>query len=198
MRAFEPPSDPHQQKHGPNGYTDYMSYRPWLRDEFAFRCVYCLFREQWGRVRAEFELDHFRPQAKDPGLETVYDNLVYSCRVCNVLKSDRDVPDPCSAFIASAVRINPDGSMEGRSDDARKLIRILGLDSDRYRQWRMMWIRVIELAEAYDVDLYTLLMGFPEDLPELSRLKPPAHSRPEGIEQSFFRQRERGELAQTY
>lgn len=37
-------------------------------------------------------------------------------------------------------------------------------------------------------------MGFPDDLPDVGRLQPPANSRPEGIEQSYFAQRLRGEL----
>ncbi len=42
---FRYPDGPHQRRHGPRGYASYESYRPWLRDEFAFRCVYCLTRE---------------------------------------------------------------------------------------------------------------------------------------------------------
>ena len=51
MSAFRYPAVPHARRHGPRGYADAESYRPWLRDEFTFRCVYCLFREQWGRSR---------------------------------------------------------------------------------------------------------------------------------------------------
>ncbi len=36
---FVYPTLPHVRRHGPRGYADYPSYRPWLRDEFAFRCV---------------------------------------------------------------------------------------------------------------------------------------------------------------
>lgn len=36
---------PHVRKHGPGGYEMYQSYKDWLRDEFTFRCVYCLERE---------------------------------------------------------------------------------------------------------------------------------------------------------
>ena len=43
---FEYPSSPHRRRHGPLGYADYASFRPWLRDEFSFRCVYCLLRER--------------------------------------------------------------------------------------------------------------------------------------------------------
>jgi len=45
-----------------------------LRDEFSFRCVYCLLREQWGRVRGLFDLDHFHATANRPGLAVDYDN----------------------------------------------------------------------------------------------------------------------------
>src|SRR5205085_2403491 len=38
---------PHVWRHGPRGYADYPSYRPWRRDEFTFCCVYCLLREWW-------------------------------------------------------------------------------------------------------------------------------------------------------
>jgi len=41
------PSVAHVRKHGPVGYTDFTTYKPWLRDEFQFRCVYCLERERW-------------------------------------------------------------------------------------------------------------------------------------------------------
>src|ERR1700682_3612702 len=49
---FAYPSEPHQRKHGPAGYTNYEEYKPWLRDEFTFRCVYCLERELWYPDRA--------------------------------------------------------------------------------------------------------------------------------------------------
>ena len=35
---FEYPSELHVRRHGPRGYRDYRSYKPWLRDEFDFCC----------------------------------------------------------------------------------------------------------------------------------------------------------------
>ena len=52
-----------ERRHGPANDAASESYRPWLRDEFDFRCVYCLKRETWGQITSEFELDHFEPQA---------------------------------------------------------------------------------------------------------------------------------------
>ena len=58
---FDYPESRSERIHGPAGYATYESFRPWLRDEFTFRCVYCLKRETWGQVTGEFELDHFQP-----------------------------------------------------------------------------------------------------------------------------------------
>jgi hypothetical protein len=33
---FTYPATPEGRRRGPGGYADYESYRPWLRDEFAF------------------------------------------------------------------------------------------------------------------------------------------------------------------
>ena len=81
--------------------------------------------------------------------------------------------------------------------DARRLIAILGLDSDSYRRWRTVWMRNIELAEEYDREHFNRLMGFPDDLPSLHQT-PPANTRPEGVQQSWYAKRQRGELPEAY
>jgi hypothetical protein len=49
--------------------VDYTSFKPWLRDEFIFRCVYCLTRERWCPAGHEdFSVEHFIAQATDPRL----------------------------------------------------------------------------------------------------------------------------------
>jgi hypothetical protein len=170
-----------------------------LRDEFTFRCVYCLAREQWGRVTGEFDLDHFRAQAKSVELALDYDNLLYCCQSCNVLKGTTDIPDPATALTADTARVNADGTIQGLTRDARKIIRTLALDSPSYNRWRLIWMRNLELAAEADPVHYRRLLGFPEDLPNLSALRPPdGNSRPKGIEQSYFAQRERRELPETY
>jgi len=57
--AFQYPSQPLIRKHGPQGYRVYESFKPWLRDDFSFRCVYCLCRERWfPDGEAAFSVDH--------------------------------------------------------------------------------------------------------------------------------------------
>ena len=46
MPAYRYPNQTHRRKHGPQGYRAAAEYREWLRDEFLFRCVYCLERER--------------------------------------------------------------------------------------------------------------------------------------------------------
>ena len=197
MGPFDYPVSAHQRRHGPQGYASAISYRPWLRDEFTFRCVYCLLREQWGRVTGEFDVEHFQSQVNSPELGETYDNLLYSCHTCNLLKGTRVLPDPSQVLTAENAFINLDGSIEGRSTDARRLIAILGLNSSAYRTWRSIWLRNVQLAEVYDLEHFTRLMGFPDDLPSLE-LAPPVNTRPEGVRQSWYARRLRGELPDLY
>jgi hypothetical protein len=199
VTAFDYPPAALLRRHGPRGYADYASYRPWLRDEFTFRCVYCLAREQWGRLSGDFDIDHFEPQVKSPQRAGDYDNLVYSCHTCNRRKGDRDLPDPCTCLTASQVLVRPDGSLEARSDEAERIIMVLGLNSKKYLEFRLTWLRNAELAMAHDHKHFVRLMGFPADLPDLSRQQPPGgNSRPDGVSQSYHARRQRGELPQTY
>jgi hypothetical protein len=97
------------------------------------------------------------------------------------------------------VRVNEDGTIEADTPEARRLIRVLGLDDAEYTEFRMLWIGIVALAFRRDRTLFRRLMCFPDDLPELRRLRPPGgNSRPSGIADSYFRQRQRGELPVTY
>jgi hypothetical protein len=199
MTAFDYPAAPHVRRHGPQGYADVEGYRPWLRDEFDFRCVYCLFREQWGRVKTTFTLDHFRPVSVDPEHERSYENLLYACGPCNGAKGSTIVPDPTQVFTADALSIGEDGRLIGATRDSRRLIRLLGLNGREQTEARMLWIGIIDLAKRYDAALYGRLMSFPEDLPELSRLRPPSgNMRPEGLADCYHARKRRGALAATY
>lgn len=169
------------------GYADYSSFRPWLRDEFAFRCVYCLKRETWSHVVGEFDLDHFCPQVVRPDLAVQYENLVYACCRCNALKGATTVDDPFAVLIAGRIRSQPDGSVEPLDRSARRIEQILDLNSPRMIQWRLRWMRIVALAETHDPELWRELTDVPKDLPDLSQLKPPeGNSRPDGINESWF------------
>ncbi len=196
---FAYPDALHSRRHGPRGYADYASYCPWLRDEFAFRCVYCLLREQWGLVRCTFALDHFQPMALYPDRVVDYENLVCACATCDQAKRDQIVPDPLTVFTASSVWVAADGVMHAETHEAAHLIKLLGLNSKRYVEFRTLWIGIISLAAQYDPELDRRLMQFPDDLPDLRRLRPPGgNARPDGLAGSYAVLRESGELPPTY
>ena len=195
---FDYPDQRKERRHGPAGYASCERYRAWLRDEFDFRCVYCLKRETWGQVTGEFDLDHFEPQSLNPRRELDYLNLVYACRRCNSVKHDQTVGDPLDLLHSRNVATRPDGSLYAADLETRRLIRQLDLNSPRLRSWRSMWMRIATLAEERDADLYRQLVGFPDDLPDLSKLKPPRNHREEGLEECWFARRHRGELLNEY
>jgi hypothetical protein len=195
---FDYPHPQETRRHGPANYAACDSYRPWLRDEFDFRCVYCLKRETWGQVTSEFELDHFEPQSLNPKLRLDYLNLVYACRRCNAVKLDQSVADPFLLLRRTFVTTLPDGSLRPEDGDTQRLIRQLDLNSPRLKSWRVMWMRIVALARERDKGLYSRLVGLPEDLPNLSKMRPPLNTRKEGLEHSWFARRQRGDLPAEY
>lgn len=198
MPAFDYPAHQDRQ-HGPQGYTAYRSFRPWLRDEFSFRCVYCLMREQWGHVLAEFEIEHFAAKKADADLALEYDNLVYACSRCNSVKAAQRVPELNACLTAESLRVRSDGSLEYYTEEAESLVLKLNLNSPKMVAWRLLWMRIIELARETDEYLYRRLLGYPTDLPRLDRLKPPGgNSRPNGVKNSHFARAARGELQSVY
>ena len=196
--AYQYPQTPHVRRHGPHGYTTYQRFRPWLRDEFCFRCVLCLHRDFWPTT-SQFEIDHLIPVSQRPDLECRYSNLLYVCRRCNGLKGDSRIPDPCSIAFGHCLRVKNDGSIAALNGEGRTLVRTLRLDRpERIRQRRM----IIELLVDAEVNGNTRRLrdwlGFPEDLEDLSQLSPPSNERLRGIGESFFARRERGELPETW
>ncbi|HCS54762.1 HNH endonuclease [Rubinisphaera sp.] len=195
---FDYPEPRSQRTHGPSGYASYVSFRPWLRDEFTFRCVYCLKREMWGQVTCEFELDHFEPQSLAPDRKLDYFNLVYACRRCNSVKLDQPIDDPLSMLSSDIVAVLPDGALVSHAPDVNRLIQKIDLNSPILQRWRVMWMRIVDLAKERDSTLFRQLMEFPDELPNLGRLRPPSNSRQEGIEVSWYAKRQRGQLPEIY
>lgn len=199
MIGFEYPNQPHSRRHGPAGYRDYESFRDWLRDEFTFRCVYCLHREKWYGRGVTFHIDHSNPVTVDPQGECEYSNLVYACATCNeAKKAILKVPDPCLVAFHDCLRIMPDGHVEALNADGAKLEQALRLNSPSNLRYRSRWMRTIEALRAKEPGLYREFMGFPENLPDLRKKHVPRNTKPEGLENCYFALRERGELPVTY
>jgi len=200
------PASPHDRRHGPEGYDRYQSYKDWLRDEFTFRCVYCLERERWYPSGSDaFGVDHVFPKGNEQytHLALSYSNLVYACNRCNSAKRDEILLNPCTVAFAEHLRVDPDGEIVGISDEGSLVINILGLDLRDLTEERKNKFRIVNLYERYPADdevreLYEREFGFPDALPNLNRLEPPFNSKPEGIGQSYFELRAAGALPRIY
>src|ERR1039458_1968128 len=67
IQPYAYPARPHRRRHGPAGYLTYESHRPWIEDEFHFRCIYCLNRKVWAPTNI-WAIDHLVSQDEAPVL----------------------------------------------------------------------------------------------------------------------------------
>lgn len=195
---FAYPTDPHARQHGPSGYADYDSYRPWLRDEFTFRCVYCLGRERWGLVRGVWDIDHFVPQSRDSALILSYDNLLYVCRTCNLSKGNHVLPDPCGLALGKCLLVQSNGTIMALNDEGHLIVETLRLANEDYTHRRRLILGIIRSLAKHDRATLIMWMSYPDNLPDLSKLRPPNNSKPDGVVNSYYARRSRGGLPETY
>lgn len=199
MIGFEYPTSPHARRHGPAGYKDYSSFRDWLRDEFTFRCVYCLHREQWYNRGGTFHVEHSIPAAMDPDGECEYSNLFYACGTCNQAKQAiLGLPNPCDAAFGDCLSISADGVVHALNPEGEKLRQVLRLNSESNVRHRLRWMRNLEALKLTNPALYQEFMGFPDALPDLRTKHVPMNTRPDGVVYCYFALRERGQLPAMY
>lgn len=182
------------RRHGPGDYEDIQSFRPWLRDEFSFRCVYCLKRETWESPIGGFDIDHVVPRSSDETRALHYSNLVYSCHGCNLRRGKHPIPDPETHLTSLSAYVGLDGLVTGLTPEARDIIDRLLLNSSAMVEYRRQWTRIVGLAIEHDETLLFRVMGYPTDIPNLELLQPPSNERPDGIGQSIHARRQRGDL----
>lgn len=197
---FKYPNKAHRRIHGPKGHTSYQAYKPWLRDEFEFRCVYCLTRELWrDDGHNSFTIDHVIPKSLKPTLACIYRNLVYACSRCNTLKSIKlGLPDPCRVSYAKHLR-HRSGYFFALTPVGRRMIEYLRLNSKQRVDNRLRYLIIFENIKRLNLTLIRCTFGYPANLPDLSKFKPPkGNSRPTGIAASHFYRHQSGKLPQLY
>lgn len=201
MSVFQYPTTAHVRRHGPSGYDDYKSYKPWLRDEFTFRCVFCLVRERWCHDGANgFGVDHLVPKSTPAGADKIcaYDNLLYVCNRCNSAKRLSAVLDPCSVALADHLQLARDGTIIGATRDGEHVVDAFNLNYSVAKDYRKRRIEAFarwqELGDTFTIEEE---LAFPNDLPRLDHCRCD-NSRPEGIADSCHARRRRGELPSTY
>jgi hypothetical protein len=207
LQPYSLSSGPHVRRHGPIGYVDYRTYKIWLRDEFQFRCVFCLHREKWERRGWRiFHVDHIIPQSVDEAKVCDYENLLYLCDACNESKSDWVIPDPCMHDYSADYRFEEDGTAIPISDFGDLYIKALKLNEPHLVAYRRDFLKEIrdfeEIAPELDEDdlLFGLKrwFGYPLDIPDLRSQRPKGNMRPGGRNETYFLQLQQNKIDPFY
>jgi uncharacterized protein (TIGR02646 family) len=147
----------------------YADYREDLRADFNGRCGYCDDSDAFCDP-ISFHIDHFAPKSRFVELETVYGNLVYACRFCNMRKSnhwigtDPSVPndgergfvDPCDQNYDDHLERSPEGAILPRTALGQYMSRRLSLHLIRHqvlwnsRRARQLRDEIDPLIERYE------------------------------------------------
>jgi hypothetical protein len=197
---FAYPDVAHVRRHGPRGYVDDEHYKPWLRDEFSFRCVNCGCREVWfPDGDRSFSVEHVQPRNLASEGLTEYDTLVYACCQCNATRKALRLPLDPAGDLGRHLEVLPDGTIRALTSSGEDLIRICRLDRPNLTAFRRLMIDTLTLLhrkrDPEASELFRRYLGYPTNLPDLAALKPPGGNfRPMGIEQSAFARSGRGEL----
>ena len=205
LPLFAYATEPSLRRHGPRGYHAPQQFKPWLRDEFLFRCVYCLVRERWHPDGdGGFSVEHLRPSSSAPELAVEYENLFYACCRCNAAKRDLEgILNPSTEPFANHLLVTSEGEIHGLTDAGIELIKVCQLDRPRLVEFRRGLFQILDLIQARDDpnqrELASRFFGFPANLPRLRLLRPPeGNTRPSGIELSCYELASRGHLPVTY
>ena len=190
---FQYPLTPLVRKHAPNYDKDWAPYRDWLRDDFDFRCVYCLQRERWGKRRAVFAIDHIVSRASG-GAPYDYGNLAYACASCNSIKDDKSVPHPEKHAYGNCVEVDGEGRIRAKKPEGKWLIRALHLDDEENTGYRRDRIRELETLAKFHPDQFARLMSFPDELPDLQSRRPPRNTKPDSWTQSHHAKGDAGRI----
>jgi hypothetical protein len=202
--VFAYPTSAHVRRHGPQGYVDDDHYKPWLRDEFTFRCLYCRCREVWfPDGDRNFSVEHVQPTSLAAEGLTSYDTLIYSCCQCNATRKAILLPLDPGRDLGRHIEVSPDGTIRGLTPEGEDFIRICRLDRPNLTAFRRLILDVLTLLQRkreHDAaELCRRYLGYPANLPNLGARKPPGgNSRPQGIEESAFARHARGHLPEVY
>lgn len=199
MDWFSYPKNAHERRHGPEGYVRYNQYKDWLRDDFLFRCVYCLCRERWYPNGDEgFSVEHILPKSSHPELENVYENLVYACTRCNIARGMKPIPDPCLAPFELAVQM--DGSViSACGATGEKTIDVCNLNEPTLVAFRKHVIESINDAREFGrTERLDYWLGYPLNMPNLTRKTKCVNKMTGSAETCYFMLHEQGKLHRHY
>jgi hypothetical protein len=133
-----------------------------------------------------------------------YDNLLYTCSVCNACRREQPLPfDPSAVALAMHIQTRVDGTIEALTQEGRVFCDLCHLNRPLLVQFRRHVLELVEhLVEQTEPAAERALrriLGFPDNLPNLRSRRPPGgNTRTDGITESWFERRRRNELPAAY
>jgi len=144
-------------KHSDGSFLAYSSYRQEIREDCKCKCVYCDIFENENGGEENMNLDHFRPKKIDKFKHLVNNpiNLMWTCRGCNLLKSDKwpalDIDDtylnqegfidPFQVEYSDFFEVDEDGVIIPLKDPSAYMIAVLHLNRETRRKLRELRIK---------------------------------------------------------
>lgn len=196
----------HERKHHPSGYASHAGFKPWLRDEFSFRCVYCLEREMWYPNRADsFDVEHVLPKSdKLPHVHLTLDymNLVYACSRCNGAKGTQLFIDPTATAFGDHIALGNEGQLVAKTKDGERLIEKLHLNESPAIVNRRLILNIIQAMVEHPTnqpirEIFLSKFAFPEILPDLKGCRVP-NSKSPSEDSCYHELRQRHDLPDFY
>jgi hypothetical protein len=164
-----------------------------------------LWRERWcADGDAALGVEHLLAQSRHPELVCEYGNLVYSCCQCNSYRQGEDIGvDLNEEGLGGHLEVSDDGTVHAKTVEGRALIAACRLNRPRLNEARRFMAQALQLLRQNPAGAVGMLLdytlGYPQNLPRLALLRPPGgNDKPEGVAQSYYELRKRGELLATY
>ncbi len=189
---FPYPKAPLIRRHAPVYENQWEPYRDWLRDEFEFRCAYCLRRERWIGRYANFDIDHIVSR-KNGGAALDYGNLAYACHRCNLAKGKKQVPHPEKVAYGACVEVDDEGNIRWRNRQGRLLVRSVRLDEPEITNLRKKELSYLRNLFRHEPEHFREHMSDPDDLPDLKNKNPDTNSKPASWKTSAHARRDQAE-----
>lgn len=155
MNPFIYPKLRHSRVLNPPNYASYGRYKPFLREEFERKCVYCRMPDTM-RGEQGYGADHYRPKKLFPELAATYANLFYCCNPCNSRKggywpdgdqaSARFIPNPCDHEMFAHLRFQR-ASVEAKTTSGEFTLELLDLNDPESLNYRKFVLETIAIYE---------------------------------------------------
>lgn len=148
----------HPERTCKKNYSNYRSYKKFLRKDFNKKCGYCNDYDFWGGGPHNYHIDHFAPKSKFPQLKSEYNNLIYSCPFCNRSKgkdwlsnnpeinivNNKGYIDPCDSEYHENFRRNQNGEIIPTTKIGKYMYKKLKLYLARHRIiWKLTKIDLL-------------------------------------------------------